>query len=68
MVFGTINSAKDAAEKRMNEIEKKIIENKTSLDIEINNLKNSINDRTLEKRVEELEKSVGKPGSRSPKP
>ncbi len=68
MVFGTINSAKDAQEKRMNEIEKKILENKASLDIEVSNLKNNINYQSLEKRIEELERLVKKTESRSPKP
>jgi len=56
MVFGTINSAKNYADTRINEIEIKMVENKASLDIEINNIKNRADHQNLEKRIEELER------------
>jgi deoxycytidine triphosphate deaminase len=68
MVFGNINAAKEAAEKRMNEIEHKIVQNKASLDMEVNNLKSTSNYHNLEKKIEALETSIKKGEPRSPKP
>jgi deoxycytidine triphosphate deaminase len=68
MVFGSINSAKNAADARMNEIEKTIIENKAALKREITDVNNKIGDLNLEKRIEELERLAkkDKPGSVKP--
>ena len=68
MVWGTINSAKNDAERRMNSIEKKMVENKASLDRDITNINNKVGDLNLEKRIEHLERLIKREKAGSPKP
>ncbi len=59
-VWGGYNSAKNYADTRINEVEKKMVENKASLDIEVNNIKNKTDYQNLEKKIEELERLIKK--------
>lgn len=68
MVFGTINSAKNYADTRINEIEKKMIENRASLERDIATINYKVGDLNLEKRIEELERWTKREKAGSPKP
>ena len=66
-VWGTSNSAKHYAERRITEVEKILVENKASLDNDITNIKNKVGDLNLEKRIEQIERFIERETAGSPK-
>jgi dCTP deaminase len=67
-VWASIYSANNSADRRMNEFEKKMIENKASMDKDISAINSKLENLHIEKRVEDLERLVKKAEPRSPKP
>jgi dCTP deaminase len=67
-VIGSFAAAYVFTASRVHDIETRMVRDKASLDIDINNLKNKLDDRNLDKRIEELERLAKKTVARSPKP
>ena len=67
-VIGSFAAAYVFTASRVHDVENSMVENKASVDIKISNIKQKIDDRKLEKRIEELEHLVKKTEPRSPKP
>jgi dCTP deaminase len=67
-VIGTIIAAYIFTASKVHDVETRMVRDKASLDIDINNLKNKLDDRNFERRIEELERSVKKTEPRSRKP
>ncbi len=67
-VWASIYSANNSADRRMNEFEKKMIENKATVDKDISAIKSKLENLNMEKRVEDLERFFKKTEPRSPKP
>ena len=67
-VIGTIVAAYVFTVSSVHDVEKRMIENKSSLDIDISKINSKLDDQNLAKRIDELERLVKKAEPRSPKP
>ena len=67
-VIGTIVAAYFFTVSRVHDVEKRMVENKASLDIDISKINDKLDDQNLEKRIEDLERLIKKGEPRSPKP